>query len=326
MKKLALFGLLTLSWFCLCGPLCAAPPLPVTLPDAGSYSYWVRAKSGTVSQLPVTVREKKTFALKTQTTGDTLFVLDAHSGLVAVHTLSIGRPVVLSVGDFQPLAPAAAAAPPPSAVVPAKPAPAAPRDTFSSGLSRIITLLLGLAILGGVVWALRQIVQKRGEPLIALARKAGVEIPDAKPLDPDADKPMPTYAPPAAPSVERIPDEATAPAEVRPAIRRGPAISMSGIPQLVGLEGLAAGNAFALTEKRVSVGRDGDNGIVLAENTVSRLHALLTRDRQGQITLTDEGSANGIYVNGTRTERAILTGGDEVQIGDNVFRFEAGAS
>lgn len=325
MKKLAPFGILTLWLFCAC-EFAFAAPLSITLPDAGTYSYWVQAKSGTVSRLPATIHGKKTFALKTQTAGDTLFVLDAHSGLVAVYTLSIGRPVVLSVGDFHQVVPALIGIGTSSAVVPAKPAPAVPRDTFSSGLSRVITLLLGLAILGGVLWVLRQLVQKRGEPLIALARKAGVEVPDAKSLDPDADKPMPTYAPPAAPLVEHIPDEAGAAPIVRPALRRGPTISMTGIPQLVGLEGLAAGNAFALTEKRVSVGRDGDNGIVLAENTVSRLHALLTRDRQGQITLTDEGSANGIYVNGTRTERAILSGGDEVQIGDNVFRFEAGAS
>lgn len=325
MKKFAPLGSLTLWLFCACGLLRAAPPLSVTLPDAGTYSYWVQAKAGPVSSLPVTVARKKTFAVrKPVAAGDTLFALDSHTGQIAARPLSPGKPVVFIVGDFQPVAPAVPAATP-AAVIPAKPAPA-PRDTFASGLSRIITLLLGLAILGGVIWALRQLVQKRGEPLLALARKAGVEVSDVKPLDPEADAPMPAYVPPVAPSVEHIPDEATAPVVVRSAVRRGPAMSLSGIPQLVGLEGLAAGSAFALTEKRVTVGRDGDNGIVLAENTVSRLHALLTRDRQGQITLTDEGSANGIYVNGARTERAILTGGDEVQIGDNVFRFEAGAS
>ena len=73
----------------------------------------------------------------------------------------------------------------------------------------------------------------------------------------------------------------------------------------------------------VVIGRDGDNGIVLAENTVSRRHARLLHDDAGRITLTDEGSANGVYVNGKRITQAVLAPGDQIQIGDSYFRLEA---
>ena len=73
----------------------------------------------------------------------------------------------------------------------------------------------------------------------------------------------------------------------------------------------------------VTVGRDGTNGIVLAETTVSRRHARFARGPEGTVMLTDEGSANGVFVNGQRVQQATLVPGDQIQIGDNFFRFEA---
>jgi len=87
------------------------------------------------------------------------------------------------------------------------------------------------------------------------------------------------------------------------------------------LQGIAAGSTFALTAGDLTIGRDGESEIVLAENTVSRQHARVQRDSSGQWTLLDLGSANGVYVNGMRVQRAILSAGDEVKIGDNYFRF-----
>ena len=49
----------------------------------------------------------------------------------------------------------------------------------------------------------------------------------------------------------------------------------------------------------------------------------LLRDGQGKFTLTDLGSANGVYVNGERVQRAILSHGDEIKVGNNFFRYQA---
>ena len=54
--------------------------------------------------------------------------------------------------------------------------------------------------------------------------------------------------------------------------------------------------------------------------TVSRRHAVVTRDAEG-FTLHDEGSLNGTYVNRRRVESAKLEDGDEVQIGKYKLTF-----
>jgi hypothetical protein len=294
----------------------------LTLPDGGTYSYWVQAKSGAVSALPTTVMHKTTETLTGQiATGDTLCVLDAHTGEIAVRPLAAPGPIVLTVGDFKPL-------PVQAAVVPSAPVPilaaAPPPHDAPNGIALLFTWVLGLAVAAAVGWFIWKLVQTRGEPLLALARRVGVDVPDPKPIDPNAEAPLPLYEAPKPRALERVPDDAgVAP----PPPRSGPAPRKlgppTGTPQLVGTQGLAGGTTFALTDEIVTVGRDGDNGIVLAENTVSRRHAQLTRDSQGHFLIADEGSANGIYVNGERVPQATLEHGDEVKIGDNYFRFEA---
>ena len=93
-------------------------------------------------------------------------------------------------------------------------------------------------------------------------------------------------------------------------------------PHLFGTQGLAAGTMFSLTRPVMTVGRDGDRDLVLSDETVSRHHARLTRGPSGQTVLSDEGSANGTQVNGRRVRQAVLSAGDEIQIGDSVFLFQ----
>ena len=307
----------------------AASPLALTLPSADTYCYWVQTKSGPVGTMPVTVSRKKTVSVAAPvTTGDKVFVMDAHTGEVASHPVSIalsGAPLPMSfvMADFQPVgAPAPAAAPPAAIVVP----PVQVREgSQPSAIQQLFTGIFSLILAGGVVWLVRYLIQTRGEPLRALGRRAGVEIPDPSVAADTAaeEKEPPVYkAEKRAP--EAVPDEAgLPPKDVAATLGRGPALPLPDIPALVGLQGLAAGSTFALTDGDVVIGRDGDNGIVLAENTVSRRHARLLRDSQGQFTVSDLGSANGIYINGTRIQRAILSSGDELKIGDNYFRFQA---
>jgi pSer/pThr/pTyr-binding forkhead associated (FHA) protein len=52
----------------------------------------------------------------------------------------------------------------------------------------------------------------------------------------------------------------------------------------------------------------------LDDVTVSRKHAEFRRTSEG-FTVTDLGSLNGTYLNGTIVETGLLSDGDEVQVG-----------
>ncbi len=56
-------------------------------------------------------------------------------------------------------------------------------------------------------------------------------------------------------------------------------------------------NAF---QRGVTVGRTGNNDIVLDDPSVSRFHAWFQRDERGGWTVADAGSKNGTTVSGTR--------------------------
>lgn len=76
----------------------------------------------------------------------------------------------------------------------------------------------------------------------------------------------------------------------------------------------------------ISIGRAQDNTLVLDDSAVSRHHATLTPDGEGQAMLIDLGSANGTTVNGTRIlARSPLrvAPGDNISIAGVVLTLEA---
>jgi hypothetical protein len=75
-----------------------------------------------------------------------------------------------------------------------------------------------------------------------------------------------------------------------------------------------AGESFAISQDRMSIGRTPDAPLFLDDVTVSRNHALLVRRRDG-LYIDDLGSLNGTYVNRRRIESHLLADGDEIQIG-----------
>ncbi len=95
------------------------------------------------------------------------------------------------------------------------------------------------------------------------------------------------------------------------------------MPHLIGIEGLAAGTAFALTTPVVTIGHDAESDIALMDRAVLRHQARLLIDKSGQVHVEAGDSASTILVNDTRVARAVLAPGDLLQIGDSVFRFEA---
>jgi adenylate cyclase len=65
-----------------------------------------------------------------------------------------------------------------------------------------------------------------------------------------------------------------------------------------------------------SIGRAPSNAVVLNDERVSRRHAIIQAQEQGESWLADLGSSNGTYLNGRRlSEPARLADGDRIEVG-----------
>ena len=91
-------------------------------------------------------------------------------------------------------------------------------------------------------------------------------------------------------------------------------------PLLHVLSGPLEGREFMLTADRYTLGREPQSDIVIAQPEVSRRHAEIMR-MASEYVLIDLKSANGIYVNNLKLDRAVLHHGDVFQIGSCVFQF-----
>jgi hypothetical protein len=85
---------------------------------------------------------------------------------------------------------------------------------------------------------------------------------------------------------------------------------------------LPTGDRVPLGEYIVSVGRQHDCTIVLADPNVSRRHAEVRPSGDGFV-VVDLGSTNGTKVNGARVAEHHLHDGDAVSFGNTVMHFEA---
>jgi len=81
------------------------------------------------------------------------------------------------------------------------------------------------------------------------------------------------------------------------------------------------GKRRVLGGEGLTIGRSHDCGIVLDDPNVSRRHAELRPEGEGWA-VADLGSTNGITVNGSRVERAVLQPGDEIALGRSRLTFE----
>lgn len=94
---------------------------------------------------------------------------------------------------------------------------------------------------------------------------------------------------------------------------------MNGESQLLALaslvieEGDRAGQSCVLSDS-TRIGRDEICEMVLPDDSVSKLHAVITRLWRWYH-LRDQGSANGVIVNGRRVAQARLRHGDEIRLG-----------
>jgi pSer/pThr/pTyr-binding forkhead associated (FHA) protein len=86
------------------------------------------------------------------------------------------------------------------------------------------------------------------------------------------------------------------------------------------------GRAFDLVPQVVRIGRSREADLRLDDTAVSRVHAEIRRDGDGQHLLVDLGSTNGTLLNGGRVSTARLRDGDEVGIGAALLVYRAAAT
>ena len=64
----------------------------------------------------------------------------------------------------------------------------------------------------------------------------------------------------------------------------------------------------------ITIGRDGDNDVVLDDTSVSRHHCRICRTADG-IMVQDLNSRSGVFVNGARTPEELIQAGDTILVG-----------
>jgi two-component system, cell cycle response regulator len=91
---------------------------------------------------------------------------------------------------------------------------------------------------------------------------------------------------------------------------------------LIVIRGGIPGTMLRVGPEVTSLGRSADNTFPLDDMTVSRRHAAIRMDARGLVTITDEGSTNGTFVDGNRlvAKHAVtIEEGDRIQLGSGVL-------
>ncbi len=96
----------------------------------------------------------------------------------------------------------------------------------------------------------------------------------------------------------------------------------SNVPYLVVLAGESVGRVIRLApNQELRIGRSRNCEVVFDCDNISREHAKLELDAEGNATLLDAKSTNGTLVNGKRVKTAALHDGDRICMGNIILRF-----
>jgi len=93
----------------------------------------------------------------------------------------------------------------------------------------------------------------------------------------------------------------------------------SNRPVLQGIQSME-GKRFSLRAGRQTIGRRGDNDIVIDEPSVSSSHAWIM-NQNGHYVIMNTLSTNGTFVNDQRVHDAVLKHGDRIRFGQAEFIF-----
>ena len=95
-----------------------------------------------------------------------------------------------------------------------------------------------------------------------------------------------------------------------------------GTGRLEIMNGGFEGMTYDLAAEEIVIGRNPTTDITLLDEGISREHALVLFDEEAPgYVIEDLASTNGTKVNGKRVRSAPLAEGDEIQIGQTLFRF-----
>src|SRR5258705_353684 len=86
------------------------------------------------------------------------------------------------------------------------------------------------------------------------------------------------------------------------------------------------GRRIPLVNTQYIVGRDSEAGFVVSRSSVSRQHARLYVDDDGNWWVEDLNSTNGTFVNEVRVRAQLLTDADQVRFGDAIYKFLSGSN
>ncbi|MCB9667625.1 MAG: GGDEF domain-containing protein [Myxococcales bacterium] len=84
------------------------------------------------------------------------------------------------------------------------------------------------------------------------------------------------------------------------------------------------GKRCVFAQSAINIGRGGENQLVLESDSVSRRHCRIRR-RGGLWTITDLNSTNGTYVNDVQIKSYALQRGDQLKVGDTIFKYLSGS-
>jgi len=86
------------------------------------------------------------------------------------------------------------------------------------------------------------------------------------------------------------------------------------------------GRRIPLVESQYIVGRDSEAGFVVSRSSVSRQHARLYIDDDGNWWVEDLNSTNGTFVNEQRIHAQQINDSDQVRFGDAIYKFLSGSN
>jgi diguanylate cyclase (GGDEF)-like protein len=92
-------------------------------------------------------------------------------------------------------------------------------------------------------------------------------------------------------------------------------------PTILVYDGDEIGALHGLQQDETTFGRTGDCDVVLADDQVSRRHAMVRKVGRDQFELVDLDSTNGTLLNGKGIQRAVLRDGDKIAVGGHTLKF-----
>lgn len=100
---------------------------------------------------------------------------------------------------------------------------------------------------------------------------------------------------------------------------RTPAVAVKARLDVIQGPGLAH-TTYPIPARGLTMGRSDTRDVVIPDPASSRHHCTIFLEKSRHV-MRDMGSANGVFVNGVRSEEASLTSGDVITIGNTEFRY-----